>query len=253
MSRSSRSKKWLLAGVLVTSAFGISSVASAHAPVRGTAPFANQNLKKAPTVVEVLAGEPGLGAHTDDFISVFDAAGINHASSLMTSAQGDFSRISAPVTSMNTGWYAVHWNVMSEDGHPMGGDDGAWWAFGVNGKTAKSPTRSLTLRNVSKPSGVPVSLRTSVKGLRVGSRSLTATVKWGTITSVKWTVVNSSITQLNGASFSWPVSCAKKSSVCTAKGIIPFVANYRIDVQISAKTKQGRLTSVWSTTATPAG
>jgi hypothetical protein len=171
----------------------------------------------------------------------------------MTSAQGDFSRISAPVTSMNTGWYAVHWNVMSEDGHPMGGDDGAWWAFGVNGKTAKSPTRSLTLRNVSKPSGVPVSLRTSVKGLRVGSRSLTATVKWGTITSVKWTVVNSSITQLNGASFSWPVSCAKKSSVCTAKGIIPFVANYRIDVQISAKTKQGRLTSVWSTTATPAG
>jgi hypothetical protein len=49
------------------------------------------------------------------------------------------------------------------------------------------------------------------------------------------------------------VSCTKKSSVCTAKGIIPFVANYRIDVQISAKTQQGRLTSVWSTAATAVG
>jgi|688.fasta_scaffold280019_2 methionine-rich copper-binding protein CopC len=253
MLRKARSRKWLLAGVLVTSAFGVSSVASAHAPVRGTAPVSNQNLKKAPAVVEVLAGEPGLGTHPDDFISVFDAAGINHASSLMTSAQGDFSRISAPVTSLKSGWYGVHWNVMSEDGHPMGGDDGGWWAFGVNGKTAKAATRSISFSNASKPVGVPASLRSSLNGLRVGSRSLTAPVKWGTITSVKWTVINSSIAQLQGASFSWSVSCTKKSSVCTAKGIIPFVANYRIDVQISAKTQQGRLTSVWSTTATAVG
>jgi methionine-rich copper-binding protein CopC len=253
MLRKERSRKWLLAGVLVTSAFGISSVASAHAPVRGTAPVSNQNLKKAPTVVEVLAGEPGLGTHPDDFISVFDAAGVNFASSLTTSPQGDFTRVSAPVTSLKSGWYGVHWNVMSEDGHPMGGDEGAWWAFGVNGKTAKAATRSITLSNASKPVGVPASLKTSLNGLRVGSRSLTATVKWGTITSVKWTVINSPIARLQGASFSWPVSCTKKSSVCTAKGIIPFVANYRVDVQISAKTKQGRLTSVWSTTATPVG
>lgn len=253
MLRKSHSRILLLAGVLVASAIGVSSVASAHAPVRGTEPASNQNLKKAPTVVEVLAGEPGLGTHPDDFISVFDAAGTNYSSSLTTSAQGDFSRISAPVSSLKPGWYGVHWNVMSEDGHPMGGDDGGWWTFGVNGKTAKAPTRSITLNNASKPAGVPATLKTSLTGLRIGSRSLTATVKWGTITSVKWTVISSPIAQLQGASFSWPVSCAKKSAVCTAKGIIPFVANYRIDVQISTKTPQGRLSSVWSTTATPAG
>ena len=253
MLRKARSRKWLLAGVLAASAFGISSVASAHAPVRGTAPVSNQNLKKAPTVVEVLAGEPGLGTHPDDFIAVFDAVGVNFASSITNSPQGDFSRISAPVSSLKSGWYGVHWNVMSEDGHPMGGDDGAWWAFGVNGKTTKAATRTITLKNASMPAGVPTSLKTSLTGLRIGSRSLTTKVKWGTITSVKWTVINSPITQFVGATFSWPVSCVKKTRVCTAKGIIPFVANYRIDVQISAKTPQGRLTSVWSATATPAG
>lgn len=237
----------------MASTFGISSVAMAHAPVRGTAPLANQNLKKAPTSVKLLAGEAGLGTSPDDFISVLDASGANHASLLTASAQGDFSLISSPVSSMNSGWYAVHWNVMSQDGHPMGGEDGGWWSFGVKGKTAKAATRKLSFANPSKPTGVPATFSTSLNGLRIGQRTLTAKVKWGTITSVKWTVINSPIAQLQGASFSWPVTCAKKSGVCTAKGIIPFVANYRIDVQISAKTQQGRLTSVWSTTATPAG
>lgn len=253
MLRNSRSQKWLIAGVLVTSAFGISTVASAHAPLRATAPMANQNLKKAPTVVELLAGEAGLGSNPDDYITVLDAAGINHASTLTSSAQGDFSRISAPVSSMTRGWYGVHWNVMSDDGHPMGGESGGWWAFGVNGTTAKSPTRKISFVNATKPSGVPASFSSSLNGLRIGSRTLTATLKWGTMTSLKWTVVNTSIPQHNGATFSWLVSCVKKTHVCTAKGVIPFVANYRIDAQVSAKTKQGQLTSVWSTTATPAG
>lgn len=253
MSRNSRSKKWLLAGVLVTSAFAVSSMASAHAPVRGTAPFANQNLKKAPTVVEVLAGESGLGSHPDDFISVFDASGTNHASRMTASAQGDFSRISAPVSSLKQGWYGVHWNVMSQDGHPMGGDEGGWWVFGVNGKTTKSATRRITLSNPSKPSGVPASVQTSLNGLRVGSRTMTATMKWGTMASLKWIVVDSPIAELKGATFSWSVSCVKRAHTCTAKGIVPFVANYRIEAQIAAKTQQGRLTSVWSTTATAVG
>jgi methionine-rich copper-binding protein CopC len=253
MLRNSQSRKLLMAGVLVASAIGVSSVASAHAPVRGTAPFANQNLKKAPTVVEVLAGESGLGSHPDDYISVFDASGTNHASPMTASAQGDFSRISASVSSMSNGWYGVHWNVMSEDGHPMGGDEGGWWAFGVNGKTTKTATRRINLSNPSKPSGVPASVRTSLNGLRVGSRTMTATMKWGTMTSLKWIVVDSPIAELKGATFSWSVSCAKRTRVCTAKGIIPFVATYRIEAQISAKTQQGRLTSVWSSTATAVG
>lgn len=253
MLHKSRSRKLLLVGVLAASTFGISTVAMAHAPLRGTSPLANQNLKKAPAVVELLAGEAGLGTNPDDFISVLDASGSNHASPLTTSAQGDFSRISAPVSSMNTGWYVVHWNVMSEDGHPMGGESGAWWAFGVNGKTAKAATRKIALTNPSKPTGVPVSMSASLNGLRVGLRTFTATVKWGTITSVKWTVLNSPIAQYQGATFSWPVSCVKKTRVCTAKGIVPIVANYRIDAQISSKTKQGQLTSVWSASATPAG
>jgi methionine-rich copper-binding protein CopC len=248
-----RSKKLLLVGAFMASTFGISSVAMAHAPVRGTAPLANQNLKKAPTVVELLAGEAGLGTSPDDYISVLDASGANHASALTTSEQGDFSRISAPVSSMNSGWYAVHWNVLSQDGHPMGGEAGGWWSFGVNGKTAKAATRKFSFVNPSKPTGVPATFTTALNGLRIGQRTLTATVKWGTITSVKWTIVNSPIAQHKGATFSWPVSCVKKTRVCAAKGIIPFVANYRIDVQISAKTKQGQLTSVWSTTATSAG
>lgn len=242
-----------MAGVLVASAVGISGTASAHAPLRATAPMANQNLKKAPVAVELLAGEAGLGSSPDDYITVLDASGANHASSLTSSAQGDFSRISAPVSSMSTGWYGVHWNVMSDDGHPMGGEAGGWWAFGVNGKTTKSPTRKISFVNATKPAGVPAIFSSSLNGLRIGSRTLTATLKWGTLTSLKWSVINSPIIQHNGATFAWAVSCAKKTHVCTAKGILPFVANYRIDAQVSAKTKQGQLTSVWSTTATPAG
>ena len=253
MLRKTRIQKCLMAGVLVASAVGISGTASAHAPLRATAPMANQNLKKPPVAVELLAGEAGLGSSPDDYITVLDASGANHASSLTSSAQGDFSRISAPVSSMSKGWYGVHWNVMSDDGHPMGGEAGGWWAFGVNGKTTKSPTRKISFVNATKPAGVPATFSSSLNGLRIGSRTLTATLKWGTLTSLKWSVINSPIIQHNGATFAWAVSCAKKTHVCTAKGILPFVANYRIDAQVSAKTKQGQLTSVWSTTATPAG
>ena len=253
MLRRSRSQKWLLVSAITASTFSMASVAMAHAPLRGTSPLANQNLKKAPVAVELLAGESGLGTNPDDYITVLDASGANHASILTTSAQGDFSRISAPVSSMNIGWYAVHWNVLSDDGHPMGGESGGWWAFGVNGKTVKAATRKMVLTNPMKPSGVPTLMSASINGLRVGLRAFTAKVSWGTISSVKWTVMNSPIAQHQGATFSWPVSCVKKTRICTANGILPFVANYRVDVQISAKTKEGQLTSVWSASATPAG
>lgn len=236
----------LVAGALTAPAIGV-SVVNAHAALQGQTPSANENLKSPPQMVSLLAGEQGIGTASSDYVSVLDASGANHASSLTTSARDNATVINAPVTSMSRGWYGVHWNIASEDGHPMGGDSGAWWAFGVNGATPKASAASLTVRNATPPTGAKGSIIAKLNGARVGARTISTVNKWARVYSVKWVLADPVHESLNNATFIWFASCAKKTSTCVAKGVLPFAGTYQVTFQVITTTKTGSNTALWTT------
>lgn len=221
---------------------------SGHAPLRGASPTANTNLGSAPASVQLLVGEPGIGAAPDDYVHVYDSASRDHVSSVSAATRTNDSLVTAPLTGVVPGWYVVHWNIASDDGHPIGGENGSWWAFGVKGVSKKATTRNLVMRNAAPPAGLVKSFKTSVNGLRTGLRTIGVPLKWGTVVLASWTVLDAADPVFEGARFVWGVKCAK--STCTATGIVPRPANYRIDLQVRAKTKSGTAVSVWSTTVT---
>ena len=235
----------LLAGAILAPAFGGSAV-HAHAPLQGQTPAANSNLKTAPSVVSLLAGEQGIGTASTDYVSVLDSNGMNHASDLHATPRDNATLITAPVSELKKGWYGVHWNITSEDGHPMGGESGAWWAFGVNGVTAKSSTSSFTARNVLPPAGATVTLAAKINGARVGTRTVTVVNKWGSVYSVKWVLDDPGHDTLNGATFTWFASCKKKTSTCTSTGVLPFPGTYAVTLQVISTAKTGSSTALWT-------
>lgn len=239
----------LLAGALCAPAFGISTV-SAHATLQGQTPAANSNLKKAPASVSLLAGEQGIGSASSDYVAVFDGQGVNHAGSLSVTPRENSSLITTPVSSMSKGWYAVHWNVSSEDGHQMGGDTGAWWAFGVNGTTTKSSKLMLVARNVMPPAGTKPTMNASVSGNRKGNQTVTVVNKWGTVYSVKWVLNDPARESLNGATFTWFATCKKKTFTCTATGVLPFVGKYDATFQVISSSSTGSSTAFWTSQLT---
>ena len=250
MRRSYKLLSLLVAGACIAPATGMSGVTAqriGHAPLQGQTPSPNSNLTMAPSSVALLAGEGGLG-HSGDFINVVDAKGGVHSGAVVISDRENSTLLSTAVTNMAKGWYAVHWNVLSDDGHPMGGENGSWWAFGVKATSKKAPAKKITVRNAVQVTGVPASFVFSMNGVKVGARTLTSTVKWGTVSTMKWSLTRSSIPSLVGAEFSWGATCAKKSHTCTAKGVLPFAGTYQLDVQVQTKSAQGSMTSVWSTT-----
>ena len=236
----------LVAGALCAPAFGISAV-SAHAPLQGQSPAPNTNAKLPPTSVALLAGEQGIGTNPGDYISVLDASGINHSGSLTALGRDNATLITAPISAITNGWYAVHWNFASEDGHPMGGEGGAWWAFGVKGTTAKSSPFSFTTRNPSPPTGTKPSLPVKLSGIRKGNQTLTVVNKWGTVYSVKWVLNDPVHDALNGATFNWFATCKKKTSTCTAAGVLPFAGTYSMAIQVISRTNVGSSTALWTT------
>jgi len=245
MRRNTLISLMLLAGALSAPAFGISAV-NAHAPLQGQSPAPNTNIKVAPTSVALLAGEQGIGTNPSDYLSVFDASGANHAGALSATGRDNATLITAPVSAMSNGWYAVHWNVASEDGHPMGGEAGGWWAFGVKGTTAKSSPFSFTTRNALPPTGTKIALPVKLSGNRKGSQTLTVVTNWGTVYSVKWVLNDPQRETLNGATFTWFSTCKKKTSTCTATGVLPFAGTYTMYVQVISNAKGGSSTALWT-------
>lgn len=235
----------LLAGATCAPAIGVSTV-SAHAPLQGQSPAPNTNVKVIPSSVALLAGEQGIGTNSSDYLYVFDASGANHAGALTATGRDNATLIAAPVSAMSNGWYAVHWNVESEDGHPMGGEAGGWWAFGVKGTTARSLPISLTTRNALPPSGTKSALPVKLSGNRQGSQTLTVVNKWGRMYSVKWVLNDPEHNTLNGATFTWFASCKKKTSTCTATGILPFAGSYSAALQVISTGPSGSTTALWT-------
>lgn len=241
--------------IVLALAVGVSFASAAnaaipqHAPVQGQSPAPNVNLRKAPTSVGLVAGEPGLGGDSD-YLTVMNAGGQEQQGLLSVTTRENSTVFSVPTPNLSSGWYVVHWNVLSEDGHPMAGDEGGWWAFGVKGTTKKSSSVRLKTSNPSRPSGVPSSLTLSMNGARVGVRTLTATIKWGVIVQTKWILKSSKAAQFTGATFVWGSSCKSKTRICSSTGILPVDGIYDLEIQVRAKTSAGSTTSVWTGRAT---
>ena len=216
-----------------------------HAPVLGVAPAANTNLKKIPQSAAVLVGEPNLGS-TQDYLYVLDVTGINHAGSITTSAIAESTNLTVPLTTMKTGWYAAHWNVQSEDGHMVGGDDGSWWAFGVRANSPSAKTVKIVLRASVAVAPLPTSLTVNLNGRRVGMRTLTTSIASARVTSFRFLRTNDAPDSLRNASFTWPVSYNKKTKKYSSTGIIPFAGTYTVTAQITSTNAGVTRTSLWS-------
>ena len=216
-----------------------------HAPVLGVAPSANTNSKTTPTSAAVLIGEPNLGG-SQDYLSVFDATGMNHAGSIATSAIAESTKLTVPLTTMKPGWYAAHWNVQSEDGHMAGGDDGSWWAFGVKAVSPSAKTVKIKLRASVPVEPLPSSLTVSLNGRRTGMRTLTTSITSARVTSFRFFRTNDTPDSLRNASFTWPVSYNKKTKMYSSTGIIPFAGTYTVTAQITSTNDGVTRTALWS-------
>ena len=221
-------------------------VAPAHAFVRGVSPVANSNAAKAPTVAMVVMGEEGLGG-PDDSLHVWDAAGINHAGVLAWQTVGADTRFSAPLGSLTAGWYLAGSEVVSSDGHAVS----AWWAFGVNARTAASSTKKVVLTNTAAPVGLPSRMTVSVNGLRTGSRKVVSTATWGAVTNVRWVLKNADA-KVAGAWLDWGVTHDTRKKTDTATGVVPRGGTWTLVVTVRAKSKSGWQVSTWSADVTVA-
>lgn len=216
-----------------------------HAPVLGVDPAANTDVNKIPTSAAVLVGDTSLGG-PDDFLFTYDKAGINHAGAIQTSPVGDATKLTVPLSSMKTGWYASHWNVQSADGHMAGGDDGLWWAFGVKAKTPTAKSVKIKLRASVLVEPLPSSLTVSLNGRRTGMRTLTTSIASARVTSFRFLRTNDSPDSLRNASFTWPVSYNKKTKKYSSTGIIPFAGTYTVTAQITSTNSGVTRTALWS-------
>jgi methionine-rich copper-binding protein CopC len=216
-----------------------------HAPVLGAAPVANTITKSIPTSAAVLIGDANLGG-PEDFLFTYDKAGINYAGAIQTSPVGDATKLTVPLSSIKTGWYASHWNVQSADGHMAGGDDGLWWAFGVKAKTPTAKSVKITLRSSVPVAPLPDALSVTLNGRRVGMRTLTTSITSARVTSFRFFRTNDTPDSLRNASFTWPVSYNKKTKMYSSTGIIPFAGTYTVTAQITSTNAGVTRTALWS-------
>lgn len=217
-------------------------VAPRHATARNFTPAPNTVVSAAPTAA-LLLGDEGVGNGPDDYIDVFDSAGVERSGPTNGREAGNLSLVSTPLSAVEPGWYTAHWNVESADGHMAGGSDGAWWVFGVRVKTASAPVRRMSLGVDVAASGLPSRLGGEMNGVRVGQRKLTFAKTSATFATVRVKLMKTRVSQLSGLEFDWPVGYDKKAKKFYATGALPFVGTYRFTVQAFV----GSITGVWRT------
>lgn len=206
-----------------------------HAPVRGQSPTPNRNLTKMPTEVGVLAGEPGIEPASDDYIRVLAPSGATVSGGMSARESGDSTLVTTAVSGSAKGWYLVHWNVTSSDGHPMGGEQGAWWAFGNRGTTTvvKQPS---SLRLTPAVAGKPINA--VINGTRTGLRTVTLTSLPGTVYAARWTL-QGTVDGATNPQFSWDITNNARKKSAVVSGIIPRAGNYVVSVLITVTSSTG--------------
>jgi hypothetical protein len=174
----------------------------------------------------IVVGDEGVGNGDDDYITVMSAqSGKTVSGGLAAKSQGGGTLVSTSLTGVTAGWYTVHYNIASADGHMVGGDSGSWFAFGYKGVTAivKKPVMLSLV-----PSGGGATLKATLNGARVGLRSLTISGFTGTISSVKVKITSmSSQTPV----FDWTSSVNKKTKSAVVSGILPWASvTYKVQI-----------------------
>lgn len=224
---------------------GMVTYSPAHAPVRGQSPTPNRNATRMPATAGVLAGEPGLEPGAADYLRVIAPGGAVVSGPLAARGSGDATLFSVSVSGAARGWYMVHWNVTSGDGHPMGGDDGSWWTFGHRATTV-GVARAATLRLSSVIAGGGT-LTASMNGMRTGLRTVTVSHVPGSVYAARWTLQG----EVDGAMnprFSWDVTSNRAKKTATLSGIVPRAGTYVVSVFLTVPTATG--TSLNEYTAT---
>ena len=216
-----------------------------HAPLRGQSPVPNRNLARMPSSAGVLAGEESLAPADGDFLRVLAPNGAVVSGALDARESGDATLVSAPITGTARGWYLVHWNLTSGDGHAMGGEAGAWWAFGHRATTSSvKKTSSVNLAAVVPGGGT---LSATINGLRTGIRTITVSKVPGTVYAARWTMKG----VVDGATdpeFSWDVSTNRTKRTATLSGIVPRAGTYVVSVLVRTTTASGTSLTEYSTT-----
>ena len=224
---------------------GVVAISPSHAPVRGQSPTPNRDVANMPASAGVLVGEPGLEPGTDDYVHVIAPGGTVVSGPLVARLSGDATLFSVPVSGAARGWYLVHWNVTSSDGHSLGGDDGSWWAFGHRGSTVRV-TRMASLRLSSVIAG-DGTLTASMNGMRTGLRTVTISRVPGSVYAARWTLQGVVDGAMNPR-FSWDVRTDRTKRTVTLSGIVPRAGTYVLSVLFTVPTAKG--TSLNEYTAT---
>ena len=186
-----------------------------------------------PISVGVLAGEPGLGG-SGDYIRVITPSGSVLNGPLGSRAVGDATLVSMNLNSPTRGWYLVHWNVLASDGHPMGGEEGAWWTFGVKATTA-TVKRATTVRFEPVVPGTPPFTGT-VNGTRIGLRKLTLSRIPGIVNTAK-VALKGAVDGSANPEFPWDVTTNQSQKSTTISGIFPRAGTYVVDVVLTIQVK----------------
>jgi methionine-rich copper-binding protein CopC len=209
------------------------STVLAHATIVGKTPLPNSIVKVAPLRVAVLVGESGAGMEPDDSLSVFNAAGVNHAGLLRRVDVGENTRLEADLTGIRNGWYVAHHDFTFSDGHPSTGAGSPWWVFGVNVKSVSSPTKQLTMKRVTPDATGKATLQASLSGTRVGQRTVTVTYKTGPSDVLTWSLQTpgEGVSRALGGIFGTTNLLRAKTSVkANAAVVLPFVGTYKLSL-----------------------
>jgi methionine-rich copper-binding protein CopC len=210
-----------LAASIVVGLFG-------HAPIQAAEPAPNSNLARAPARVAILMGDEGIGNGLQDYVRVFDSRGLPVAEPHKVEPRGSSTVLTAPVNVRRPGWYVVHWNVQSSDGHLAAGDSGGWWAFGYKGSTPRVATP--TVLTLAPTDGTSRHLRATLNGRKTGVRSLTFAKFTGTIVSLRWKLISKKVDATAEPTLEWNVRSNPRQGTAVATGIIPIIGTYRVNV-----------------------
>ena len=189
--------------------------ALAHASAISRYPAEGAVLSLSPSVARVTFNESVSGA--SDALRVVDSRG----AVLSSTARVSGAMVSAPVSRLSPGRYALVWKVRSEDGHEASQASG----FSVARSDPFASPRSVRL------SGVSVGL----SGDRVGTRTVTLSGSLsGAIGQVEWRIPGVS------APFVWNLSSGR------ARGMLPFAGTYSVTIRAytsatSSKVLSGRI------------
>ncbi len=127
--------------LLVVASVALAPAAAAHATVVGTSPEPGSVLDAPPAEVSITFDEPV--SSDPDSLRVIDTSGRQ----VSADAEAAGATIRAALPDDAEGWFAVSWQIVSEDGHPLTGG----WTYRVGEGADRAPDDLLDLAEGAEP------------------------------------------------------------------------------------------------------